>query len=255
MEIVLEAKGLGKTYVVGKNNEHEVLKNVNLQIKKGEFVSVMGPSGSGKSTLLYNLSGMDILSSGSVVFNGKEISRLSERDLSELRLNEMGFIFQHIHLLKNLCIYDNIILSAYLSNNKSRKNINEMAEALMKKAGILELANNDISEASGGQLQRAAVCRALMNEPHIIFGDEPTGALNSKSANDIMEMLADINKEGTAILLVTHDVKVAAKTERILYMLDGQIVGEKRLSKYQKGRDDMKDREERLTRWLREMDF
>lgn len=255
VEIILEAKGLSKSYRVGEKNEHKVLKNIDLKIKQGEFVCVMGPSGSGKSTLLYNISGMDKISSGSVLFNDKEISGLSEKDLSLLRLHEMGFIFQHIHLLKNLCIYDNIILSAYLANKISRKKINDTAIELMKKMGIYELANNDITQASGGQLQRVAICRALINDPNIIFGDEPTGALNSKSASDIMEILNDINKLGTTILLVTHDVKVAAKTERILYMLDGQIVGEKKLNKYKKESKDVRDREKILSIWLREMDF
>lgn len=121
MEIVLEAKGLSKTYTVGHKNEQQVLKNIDLQIKKGEFVSVMGPSGSGKSTLLYSISGMDTASGGTVVFNGQEISALTEKELSRLRLNKMGFIFQHMHLLKNLSVFDNIILSAYLAKKAAAK--------------------------------------------------------------------------------------------------------------------------------------
>ncbi|TVX91677.1 ABC transporter ATP-binding protein [Paenibacillus agilis] len=256
MSILLESKELSKTFVVSNSQENHILKSVNLTIEKGEFVSVMGPSGSGKSTLLYNISGMDRMTSGSVVLNGQEISALSEQELADVRLKKMGFIFQHIHLLKNLNIIDNIVLSAYMNNSTSRAQVNERALQLMKRTGIAELANNDITQASGGQLQRVAICRALINKPEIVFGDEPTGALNSKSASEIMDILADINDEGTTILLVTHDVKVAAKSERILFMLDGNIVAEQRLGKYTRGGgDDIKARETKLARWLMEMGF
>lgn len=255
MNNIIEAKELSKTYVVTNNNHQNILKNVNLKIEEGEFITVMGPSGSGKSTLLYNISGMDRMTSGSVIFNGQEISSLSEKELSRLRLNKMGFIFQQIHLLKNLSIFDNIIFSAYLAKNGSRKQINQRALELMEKAGIAELANNDITQASGGQLQRVAICRALINQPYIVFGDEPTGALNSQSACEIMEMLAEINRSGTTILLVTHDVKVAAKSERVLFMLDGKLVAENLLGKYKPENNDIKAREEKLSRWLLKLGF
>ncbi len=125
----------------------------------------------------------------------------------------------------------------------------------MEKTGIAELAENDITQASGGQLQRAAICRALINNPDIIYGDEPTGALNSKSANEIMDILADINHSGTTILLVTHDVKVASKTERVIFMLDGEVTGEYQLGKYEKENSDDKGREEELSQWLLKMGF
>lgn len=253
MKTILEAKDLSKVY--GSNQKNVILKNVNLEIGEGEFVSVMGPSGSGKSTLLYNISGMDKLTSGSIILDGQDVSSLSENDLSRLRLHKMGFIFQQIHLLKNLSIFDNIILSAYLAKKDSHKKINKRAIELMKKTGIEELANNDITQASGGQLQRVAICRALINNPEILFGDEPTGALNSKSAGEIMEILADINQTGTTILLVTHDVKVAAKTERVIYMLDGYIVGEKQLGKFKVDNNDIKEREAKLSKWLSSMGF
>lgn len=255
MEVVLEAKGLRKTFILGENNKHDVLKNIDLQIKRGEFVAVMGPSGSGKSTLLYNVSGMDKVTSGSVMFNAQELTTLTEKELSLLRLHEMGFVFQHIHLLKDLTLYDNIILSAYLAKKISRKQIHQTANSLMEKMGIVELANNDITQASGGQLQRVAICRAMINEPKIIFGDEPTGALNSRAANDIMEILADVNEAGTTIVLVTHDMKVAAKTDRVLYMLDGRIIGDLQLGKWKKEEKGIKEREEIVTNWLQEMGF
>jgi putative ABC transport system ATP-binding protein len=252
MNTILAAKDLCKTYVVNKR-EHTVLNNVNLQIQSGEYVSVMGPSGSGKSTLLYNISGMDKMSSGSVVFKETELASLSEKEMSTVRLREMGFVFQQINLLKNLGIIDNIVVSAYMAKNESRKEVNQYARELMEKTGITELADNDITQASGGQLQRAAICRALINKPDIIFGDEPTGALNSKSANEIMEIFGDINESGTTIMLVTHDVKVAAKTERVLFMIDGQIEGDFYLGKMKAADKDSTEREQKLLNWLLEM--
>jgi len=258
MNNILKTKDLRKTYVLNKK-EHNVLNNVDLQIKEGEFLSVMGPSGSGKSTLLYNVSGMDKMTAGSVVFKGIELSTLSEKEMSTLRLHEMGFVFQQINLLKNLDIIDNIIIPAYMAKDRSRKEINHFAIELMEKTGISELANNDITQASGGQLQRVAICRSLINNPKIIFGDEPTGALNSKSANEIMDMFKVINESGTTIMLVTHDVKVASKTERVLFMIDGKIEGEYNLGKLKeedKDKDkDSSEREEKLSKWLLEMDW
>jgi len=252
MNTILAAKDLCKTYEVNKR-EHTVLNNVNLEIESGEFVSVMGPSGSGKSTLLYNISGMDKMTSGSVVFKGTELAELSEKEMSKMRLHEMGFVFQQFNLLKNLGIIDNIVVSAYMAKNGSRKEVKQYARELMERTGIPELADNDITQASGGQLQRAAICRALINKPDIIFGDEPTGALNSKSANEIMEILGDINESGTTIMLVTHDVKVAAKTERVLFMRDGRIEGDFHLGKMQAADEDSTEREQKLLNWLLEM--
>lgn len=251
--IILETYGLKKVYNLGKGNSQTVLKSINVQIKRGEFVTIMGPSGSGKSTFLYNISGMDKMTAGSVVFDGQDLSTLSEKELSNLRLTQMGFVFQQPHLLKNLSIFDNIILSAYLEKSNSRKEINETAIELMSKTGISELAYKDITQASGGQLQRVGICRALINRPKIIFGDEPTGSLNSKATNEIMELLQNINETGTTILLVTHDAKVAAKSERVLLMIDGNIVGEKYLGKLRKENQDIRKREEKLSSWLIDM--
>ena len=252
MNNILKVKDLCKTYVVNKR-ELNVLNNVNLQIKEGEFISVMGPSGSGKSTLLYNVSGMDKMTAGSVVFKGIELSTLSEKEMSTLRLHEMGFVFQQINLLKNLGIIDNIVVSAYMAKNRNRKEVNQFAIELMEKTGITELADNDITQASGGQLQRVAICRSLINNPDIIFGDEPTGALNSKSANEIMDIFKDINESGSTIMLVTHNVKVASKTERVLFMIDGKIEGEYNLGKFKEEDKDSTEREEKLSKWLLEM--
>ncbi|WP_342436099.1 ABC transporter ATP-binding protein [Paenibacillus sp. FSL L8-0436] len=252
---ILETKGLSKTYSNGQGTQQPVLKEINLQIPQGEFTAVMGPSGSGKSTLLYTLSGMDTMTAGSVLFKGQEISALSETELAALRLHSMGFIFQQMHLLKNLNIRDNIILSAYRAKKTSRRAINARAADLMKRTGISALADRGITEVSGGQSQRVAICRALINQPDILFGDEPTGALNSKAAGEIMEILGEINRSGTTILLVTHDAKVAAGAERVLYMLDGRMASEHWLGKYHKEKGDLKQREEKLSLWLRTLEF
>jgi putative ABC transport system ATP-binding protein len=255
MSILLESKQLSKTFTLGKQNEHHVLKDVNLTIGQGDYVAVMGASGSGKSTLLYNMSGMDRLTSGSVTFRGQELSTMHDQALSELRLTGMGFVFQHIHLLKNLSIFDNILLPGYLARKEERHKIDQRARELMEHVGVAQLADNDITQASGGQLQRVGICRALINEPDILFGDEPTGALNSTAADEIMALFTSINATGTTIMLVTHDVKVAAQTERVLFMLDGQIVSEKSLGKPSRTGADRKTREEHLAKWLFKMGF
>lgn len=209
-----------------------ILDDVSVEINEGEFVAVMGPSGSGKSTLLFALSGMDKVDGGRVVFDGEELSSASEKQLSEIRRTAMGFVFQQPTMLKNLNILDNIILTVMRDNRKNAPGIVKKARELMDRVGISELEQRDITQVSGGQLQRAGICRALMNSPKIIYGDEPTGALNSKSAKEIMDLLAEINADGTTVMLVTHDVNVAARTNRILFMRDGKIESELNLAKF-----------------------
>jgi len=214
------------------DEKHYVLNGVSIEINEGEFVAIMGPSGSGKSTLMFALSGMDSVDGGRAIFDGSDISSVGEAELSDLRRTKMGFVFQQPTMLKNLNILDNIILPSIRDNRKNVAKISEKARALMKRVGIAELEMRDITQVSGGQLQRAGICRALLNNPKIIFGDEPTGALNSKSAQEIMDIFSEINAGGTAIMLVTHDAKVAARTERIMFMLDGKIVSELKLPKF-----------------------
>ncbi len=252
MNTILEVKNVTKAYEMGKNNRQTVLKDITMTIQKGEFVSVMGPSGSGKSTFLYAVSGMDRATAGSVKFCDMDFSSMSEDELAKVRLSKMGFVFQQSNLLKNLNIFDNIILSACLSKREAKKEIKERADRLMEVTGIAELKEHSITQASGGQLQRASICRALMNQPEILFGDEPTGALNSKAAGEVMDILLKINQSGTTILLVTHDARVAAKTQRVLFMMDGVIAGEKEMGKYQEQKGDLKIREQKLTEWLTE---
>jgi putative ABC transport system ATP-binding protein len=255
MSNIVEARSINKRVALGKENELHILKDVNLDIEDGEFVSVMGPSGSGKSTLLYNVSGMDRITSGSVKFKGSEIGTLVEEELAKLRLNHMGFIFQDINLLKNLSLIDNVMFPALVSKNVDKNAVYQKAKKLLEMTGIDKIADHNITQGSGGQLQRVGICRALINNPDIIFGDEPTGALDSKSTAEIMSILAEINKQGTTVMLVTHDIKVAAKTERVLYMVDGNLVAQKKMRKYDAQHDDSKEREESIMKWLVENGF
>lgn len=232
MNPLLSGKKIVKSFHTG-NESHTVLNQVSLEIEKGEFVSVMGPSGSGKSTLLYALGGLDGIDDGEVVFDGQNLASLSDNQLSDLRRTRMGFVFQQPTLLKNLNLLDNIILPLMRDNPKDGGKLVERAKMLMDKVGIGDLKSREITQVSGGQLQRTGICRALMCQPDIIFGDEPTGALNSQSARDVMDLMAQINADGTAILLVTHDAHVAARTSRVMFMQDGKIAGRLDLPKYQ----------------------
>ena len=205
MKTVLEVKDLCKTYIVDKR-QNNVLKNVNFTIFEGEMVAVMGPSGSGKSTLLYAVSGMDAITAGSVRFCGTDLHTLGQK-LADLRLDEMGFIFQQMYMLKNLTVLDNIILPACQSekDKESRKETVRRGQELMRKLGIIDIADNDITEVSGGQLQRACICRSLINRPKMIYADEPTGALNRASSDEVMDELAKINADGATIMLALNN--------------------------------------------------
>lgn len=253
MEKILEVKNLSKTYIINKR-QNNVLRNVSFSINKGEMIAVMGPSGSGKSTLLYTVSGMDSVTSGDVDFCGRNIAQLSAKELADVRLDEMGFIFQQMYMLKNLTVLDNVVLPAVQSkkNTASRKEKVEKAQQLMRKLGIIEICENDINEVSGGQLQRACICRSMVNNPKIIFADEPTGALNRTSSNEVMNELCRINAEGTTIMLVTHDIKVAAMCSKVLYIVDGNIQGEYNLGGFSE-KSTLRDRERKLNNWLMDM--
>lgn len=253
MKNILEARDLCKTYIVNKRSNN-VLKNVNFVIREGEMTAIMGPSGSGKSTLLYAVSGMDDVTSGEVDFLGEDITKMNEKQLACLRLDKMGFIFQQMYMLKNLSVLDNVILPSCQSDKikESRKETLRRGQELMRRLAIMEVAENDITEVSGGQLQRACICRSMINKPEMIFADEPTGALNRTASEEVMDELGKINEEGTTILLVTHDVKVAARCSRVLYLVDGNIKGEYNLDKCCVS-NHMRDRERELSNWLMEM--
>ncbi|MBP5580164.1 MAG: ABC transporter ATP-binding protein [Ruminococcus sp.] len=247
---ILEVKDLCKTYIVNKR-QNNVLRNVNFKVNEGEMVAVMGPSGSGKSTLLYTVSGMDKMTAGDVKFCGRELSKLRENDLAKMRLDDMGFIFQQMYMMKNLSVLDNIILPAVKSDKvkESRSETMKRGQELMRKLGIIDISDNDINEVSGGQLQRACICRSMINKPRMIFADEPTGALNRTSSDEVMEELTKLNDEGTTVMLVTHDAKVAAKCSRVLFIVDGNINGEYNINR----KLPLRDRERGLNNWLLEM--
>lgn len=222
---MIKVKNISKSY-----KDAIVLNNVSLEINKGDFTAVMGPSGSGKSTLLYSISSMDNPDEGEVVFEGIDVYKLSESELSKFRLNKMGFVFQNSQMLKNLSIFDNIILPGMVAKRESIEVVRARATELMSKMGIEDIKDRDIREVSGGQLQRAAICRAMINSPEILFMDEPTGALNSEAASQVMEILKKLNQEGISIMLVTHDAKMASMAKKVIYIKDGRLAGEIKLS-------------------------
>ena len=227
---ILDVKCLCKTYIVNKFSTN-VLQNIDFSLGQNEFVTIMGPSGSGKSTLLYCVSGMDEMTSGSVTIDGTEISKMSEKEKIEFRLKKMGFIFQQMYMLQKLSVMDNILLPGFQARPKEKQQVIQEVQQLMRRLSIIDVANHEITEISGGQLQRACICRALVNKPKIIFADEPTGSLNSKASEEVMKEILKANNDGTAVLMVTHSEKVAAMSERIIYLVDGNIKGELKLGK------------------------
>ena len=231
----------------------DILKDISFAVEEGEMVAVMGPSGSGKSTLLYQVSGMDQADAGEVWLDDQEIVALSEDDRARLRLHQMGFVFQQMNMLSHLNILDNILLpSVHADRSRAfRAEQTEKALRLMGQFGIDGLAERRITEVSGGQLQRACICRSLMLSPRILFADEPTGALNQAASEEVLQAFLKINSEGTTILLVTHDSRVAASCKRILYMLDGELKGELKLGCYTAG--ERSEREQKTLAWLNEM--
>lgn len=250
----LKATDLCKTYIVNKR-QNNVLRNVNMEIEEGEMAGIMGPSGSGKTTLLYTISGMDTATAGEINFFGEKMTQMSPNEVSDMRLKKMGFVFQQMYMLKNLSIYDNIILPAYqsASGKAQRGEINERAKVLMAKLGISDVADNDVSEVSGGQLQRACIARSMINNPKIIFADEPTGALNKQNSIEVMKEFNKLNEEGVTIMMVTHDVKVASRCERVLYIEDGDIRDEIRLGKYTE--ENAREREKELNNRLMKLGY
>ena len=235
-----------------------ILKEISFGVKAGEMVAIMGPSGSGKSTLLYQVSGMDRADSGEVWMDGTEVCGLSEDERTRLRLSQMGFVFQQMNMMENLNLLDNILLPSIQANKekkhqrKSKRELIQEAENLMKKLSISGLEKREITEVSGGQLQRACICRSMINHPEILFADEPTGALNKSATEEVMDTLTALNREGTTILMVTHDSRMASCCERILYLLDGQLKGELWLDNKL---ESLRQREEKVNRWLAEMEW
>ena len=252
-EVILEAKHVTRRFTASGGRTLIANNDINLKMYKGKTLGLVGESGCGKSTFMRFLVSLDTPSEGEILYRGKDITKMNKNELADLRLDEMGFIFQQMYMLRNLTILDNIILPAVQSkktNDSKAKKVQNGID-IMRKLGIIEIADNDINEVSGGQLQRACICRSLINNPRVIFADEPTGALNRTSSNEVMEELLKINQSGTTIMLVTHDVKVAAKCSRVLYIVDGNIKGEYNLGRIE-GSENTRERERELNNWLLE---
>lgn len=225
MTALLRAKSLSKTFGT-KANSLKVVKEIDLQIQRGEFLGIMGPSGSGKSTLLNILSSIDSPTNGLIEIDGHELTNLNEDDLSDFRRNKLGFIFQDYHLLDTLTVKENILLPMTFSNLKAN-DIERRIEELTNQFELTSIINKYPYEISGGQQQRTAVCRAIANHPSIIFADEPTGALDSKSSYQLLQTLSHLNEEHhSTILMVTHDSYAASFCSRILFIKDGSIFTE-----------------------------
>lgn len=221
-EPIIEAIALTKNF--GQKNQYSVLKNINLKIYKGEFIAITGASGSGKSTLLNILSGLDSPSSGEIRYHGKTISSFSDNALSNFRNQTIGFIFQSYNLQPFLSVYDNIAIPAYLKNSK-RAQIESKVDSLLKIMGLEDKRDHQISELSGGQCQRVAIARALINDPSVIFADEPTGNLDSQNTENIISILRHINQNfHITIILVTHEASIANLADRLLTIKDGELI-------------------------------
>jgi ABC-type lipoprotein export system ATPase subunit len=223
METVIRGIDIHKRYIMGEDNFVDALQDASLEIEEGEMVGVMGPSGSGKSTLLHILGCLDSVDSGEVWLDGRRVDKLSRRGLAELRRNEVGFIFQTFNLVPSFTALENVMLAAEYAG-KGRREAREAARSALAQVGLADREDHRPTELSGGQQQRVAIARALVNGPKVIFGDEPTGNLDSASSAEIVEMMHRINREtGTTFVLVTHDPGVAATCDRVFQMLDGRV--------------------------------
>ncbi|MCR5126509.1 MAG: ABC transporter ATP-binding protein [Lachnospiraceae bacterium] len=250
MATILRTEKLCKSFSNAGIQQH-VIKNMDLNILEGDFTVIMGASGSGKSTLLYALSGMDKPTLGKVYFGDEEISGYDNDRLAVFRRNHCGFVFQSIYLLENMNVFDNIMTGALVAQKNSPKLV-ERVGTLLKKVGISEeMWKKYPNQLSGGECQRVGIVRAVINEPKILFADEPTGALNSSSGQDVLDVFTELHKTGQSIVMVTHDIKTALRGSRVIYLRDGGVVGEHRMPDY--GTDDNRQRRGSLQDFLDEM--
>lgn len=248
-EILLKTESLSKSFSGGGALQH-VLKNIDLELYKGDFTVIMGASGAGKSTLLYALSGMDTPSLGRITFGDRVISDLSTDGLAVFRREHCGFVFQQIYLIDSMSVMDNV-MAAGLLVSRDKKALTERAGELFRAVDIpAETQRKFPAQISGGEAQRVGMVRALINAPEILFADEPTGALNSKTGLDVLDMLTKFNEGGQSIVMVTHDVRSARRGNRILYLKDGVILGDLSLGKYVHGDEG---RHKKLSAFLEEM--
>jgi putative ABC transport system ATP-binding protein len=245
--ILIKTELMCKSFI-SDGEVNNVIKNMDLEIYEGDFTVIMGSSGSGKSTLLYTISGMDDITAGRVLFEGQSIADLRERRMAALRKRKLGFVFQGINLIPNLTVYENILSPTYKTGT-DRKNTEARIDMLLDKLELASQKKKFPNQMSGGEKQRAAICRALINNPRVLFGDEPTGSLNSSQGESVLNIFSDIHKEGQSIVMVTHDLKAAIRGNRILYLKDGRIDGELLLGEYEEG--GSKEREENVYKFLK----
>ncbi|MCI8623639.1 MAG: ATP-binding cassette domain-containing protein [Provencibacterium sp.] len=243
-QAVLEGTALQKSFPGGG----ELLQSVDLSIYEGDFTVIMGPSGAGKSTLLYAFSGMDSITGGTVRYRGQSIAGLSDKKRASLRAKEFGFVFQQPHLASCLTLFENIAVAGYLAGKEPGKAVRERAERLLRQMGIEGAKDRFPSQVSGGEAQRAAIARAIIGLPGILFADEPTGALNRRSSREVLNRLTGLHQNGQTVLMVTHDLGAAIRGNRILYLEDGRILDECTLPPYEEAAE--KEREEQTGEWL-----
>lgn len=221
---ILEAKGIEKIYNQGKSSEVRALKQVDLDIGQGEWISIMGKSGSGKSTLLHILGLVDKYTSGSLIFDGQCVDQLGQNKVADIRMKKVGFVLQDFGLIWNMNVFDNIAVPLYLAKTKKNK-VKELVHKAAEELEIGDLLKKKAKELSGGQCQRAAIARALVNDPKVILADEPTGALDKENAANIMDIFARIKEKGTTIVMVTHDKEISQRADREITISDGRIMG------------------------------
>lgn len=244
---ILSAKGLCKSFAHNGGQLH-VLSHVDLDLYEGDFTVIMGASGSGKSTLLYALSGMDRATAGEILYNDRDLVKMKEKELAKLRYTDFGFIFQQMHLVSNLTLFENVAVPGYLNKNHSAKEVRQRSDELLEQMSVSHIKTHLPAQVSGGEQQRCAVARAVVNSPRLLFADEPTGALNRKNTTDVLNLLTELNHDGQSILMVTHDMRAALRANRILYLEDGKIVGELTLPPYHP--EEEKSRETQVNAWL-----
>lgn len=249
---ILSAKGLCKSFAHNGSQIH-ILSHVDFDLYEGDFTVIMGASGSGKSTMLYALSGMDRATAGQVIYDGADIVTMNEKKLANLRHTDFGFIFQQMHLISNLTLFENVAVSGYLNKDKSAATVKERTEGLLKQMGIFHIKTHLPSQVSGGEQQRCAIARAVINTPKLLFADEPTGALNRNNTLEVLNLITELNQSGQSILMVTHDISVALRANRILYIEDGKIIGELTLPPY--NHSEKKSRETQVNAWLSSMEW